>query len=130
MDSAPYDGRRIVAIQVAWAILAAIWNVAGVALIAQGLRAPGPTASIIGAFVMLVLAVAFVTTIHRWPLVYLLASVIGGLAAVAAVVNAFTADTALWPSEFWRYAGIALNGAGFLAAVFAVASTARERWFN
>lgn len=36
-------------VQVAWAILAAVWNFAGVALIAQGQRALGPTASIGGA---------------------------------------------------------------------------------
>lgn len=111
----------------AWAILSAIWNFAGVALIAQGQRAPGPTASIAGAIVLLAIAAGLVVAVGRWPVIYLLISIVVGLAAIAAVVNAFTADPALWPSEFWRYAGATLNGVGLLAAAFAIVSTAIRR---
>ena len=38
--------RRAVAIQLAHLGLSLVWNVAGLALIARGLRAPGPTASL------------------------------------------------------------------------------------
>jgi hypothetical protein len=113
-------------VQVVWAILAAIWNVAGVWLVAQGQRAPGPTATIGGAVVLLALAAAFVVTVSRWPIVHLLLSIAAALIGLFAVVNAFSADAALWPSDFWRYAGAALNGAGFLASAFAVA--AYFRW--
>ncbi len=37
-------------VQVAWAILSATWNAFGVAMIAQGGRSPGPTASIVARY--------------------------------------------------------------------------------
>lgn len=114
-------------VQVAWAILSAIWNSVGVAMIAQGGRSPGPTASIAAAIVLLVMAIAYPTVLRRWRVVYLLVSVMGGLAAIAAVVNAFTADPALWPSEFWRYTGVVLNGVGFFAAIVGIVSVVRNR---
>jgi len=114
-------------VQVAWAILAAAWNLAGVALIARGLRAPGPTASASAAIVLVGIAALFFVTIRRWPLAYLPLSVAAGVMALAAVVNAFVQDPALWPSEFWRYAGALLNGIGVLAAVGAVAGHSRLR---
>ena len=114
-------------VQVAWAILAAAWNLAGVALIARGLRAPGPTASASAAIVLVGIAALVALSIRRWPLAYLLLSVAAGVMALAAVVNAFVQDPALWPSEFWRYAGALLNGIGVLAAVGAVAGYFRLR---
>ncbi len=114
-------------VQVAWAILSATWNAGGVAMIAQGGRSPGPTASIAAAIVLIVMAIAYPMTIRRWPVVYLLVSLLGGLAAIAAVVNAFTADPKLWPSEFWRYAGAVLNGVGFFAALAGIVSVVRNR---
>lgn len=109
-------------VQVAWAILAAFWNLAGVWLIAQWQRPPGPTASLGAAVMLLAMAVAFVVTVSRWPLAHLLLSIAAGLFGLAAVVNAFIADPALWPSEFWRYAGAVLNGIGFLACAATVAA--------
>lgn len=114
-------------VQVAWAILSAIWNVAGVWMIAQGQRAPGPTASVAGAAVLLALALGWVAAVRRWPLGYLLLSIVAVVASLGAVVNAFTGDPALWPSEFWRYAGIVLNSVGFLACAFAIAAYFRWR---
>lgn len=125
MNSLRNSIRHVMPVQVAWAILSAIWNIAGVVLIAQGLRAPGPTASITVAIVLLALAVAFAVTVRRWSVVYLLVSIVGGLAAIAAVVKGFTADPALWPSEFWRYAGVVLNGVGSVASVLAIAAVVR-----
>ncbi len=117
-------------VQVVWAILSAAWNAVGVVLLAQGARSLGPTASIAAAIVLLVMAIAYPMTIRRWPVVYLLVSLTGGLAAISAVVNAFTADPTLWPSEFWRYAGVVLNGVGFAAALVGIVSVARNRWLH
>ena len=113
--------------QIAWAILSAIWNVAGVWLMAQGQPAPGPTASIGGAAILLALAAAFVVTVSRWPVVYLLLSIAAGLLGLGAVINAFSADPAMWPSQFWRYAGLMLNGAGAIASAWTVATFFRWR---
>jgi hypothetical protein len=114
--------------QVAWAVLAAVWNFAGVALIASGQRAPGPTASAGGGIVLLALAVAFVAARSRWPWwVYMALSAVAAFMGAAAVYNAFVQDPALWPSEFWRYAGIVLNGAGAVASVLAVLGQFKSR---
>jgi hypothetical protein len=113
-------------VQVAWAVLSAIWNIAGVMLLARGLRAPGPTATVAGGVILLAIAAAFVVLVTRWPLGYVLLSAATGLIGLGAVVNAFVQDPALWPSEFWRYAGAILNGAGFVAAVAAL--LAYFRW--
>lgn len=114
-------------VQVAWAVLSAVWNIAGVMLIARGLRAPGPTATVAGGVILLAIAAAFVALVSRWPLGYVVLSAATGLIALSAVVNAFVQDPALWPSEFWRYAGAVLNGAGFVAAVVAVLAYFRWR---
>lgn len=71
-------------------------------------------------------AVAFAVSVARWPVVYAALSAVAALMALAAVVNAFVQDPALWPSEFWRYAGAVLNGAGCLACLTAV--LAYFRW--
>ena len=119
-------GKALV-VQVTWAILAAVWNAAGVALIARGLRAPGPTASVGAAVLLLAVAVALVLSIARWPVAYALLSAGAGLMALAAVVNAFVQDPALWPSEFWRYAGALLNGAGVVACAAALLASFGRR---
>ena len=62
-----------------------------------------------------------------WPIVYLLVTIAAGLLGLGAVVNAFSADPALWPSEFWRYAGAVLISAGFVASVFAAVAFFRWR---
>jgi TctA family transporter len=125
-DSLRGEVGRVLPVQVAWAILSTIWNVVGVYLIAQGQRAIGPTASVAGAVVLMAIAVGFVVAVCRWPIVHLLLTIAAGLLGLGAVVNAFSADRALWPSEFWRYAGAVLNSAGFVASAFAV--VAFFRW--
>lgn len=102
------------------------WNIAGTALIARGLRAPGPTASYAAAALLAVLAVLLWWSRPHHRLLYIALSAGCGVLAALAVYQALTADPALWPSEFWRYAGIALNGAGALAALLAVAGALRR----
>lgn len=113
-------------VQVAWALLAALWNVAGVYLIAQGQRPLGPTATLIGAGLAAAIGAGLVLSITRVPLVYVVVSGVAGLVALITAVGAFTQDQALWPSEFWRYAGAVLNGVGFLSA--AAGCLAYFRW--
>jgi hypothetical protein len=119
--------KRIVSVQLGWALLAAAWNVAGVVLIANGGRAPGPTASLLGAAVLIVIGVGLVATSNRSAIIYAALSIVSAAMAGGAVYNALTADPSLWPSEFWRYAGIILNGTGVLAAGAALINLLRPR---
>jgi hypothetical protein len=112
--------------QVAWALLAALWNAVGVYLIAQGQRPLGPTATLIGAGLAVALAAGLVLSITRVPLVYVVLSGVAACMALVTAVGAFTQDPALWPSEFWRYAGAVLNGGGVLAG--AAGCLAYFRW--
>ena len=110
----------VLPVLVAWASLAALWNLGGAWQIARGLRAPGPTASFLAGGVLLAIAVGLVVAARRWPRVFVLLAAVAGLAALVGVVGAFVQDPALWPSELWRWAGILLNGVGFVAAAAAV----------
>lgn len=111
---------------IGWAVLAALWNFGGAWQLARGLQAPGPTASVAAGLILLVIAAGLGVTVRRWPAGFVLLAVVAGLAALVGVVGAFTQDPALWPSESWRWAGILLNGVGFLAA--AAAAVAFIRW--
>ena len=108
--------RRAVAIQLAHLGLSLVWNVAGLALIARGLRAPGPTASLEVAAFLLVLGVAMGVGARRFAPLYVLASLLAGLGSSSAILQAFQLDASLWPSAFWRYAGALLNGLGVFGA--------------
>ena len=107
-----------VRLQLSYLLLAVLWNLAGLALIAQGMRAPGPTASGGIAAYLLALALVIFIAARRLSWLYGLASLLVGLGAASAVVQAFQLDPSLWPSAFWRYAGILLNGFGVLASVW------------
>jgi hypothetical protein len=112
--------KRIVWLQLLWAVLAAAWNVAGVFLIANGARSLGPTASLLGATVLIAIGVGLFSTYNRSAIIYVALSVVSAAMAGLAVYNALTADPSLWPSEFWRYAGIILNAAGVFAGAGAI----------
>ena len=115
---------------VAWAVLAALWNFGGAWQLARGLRSPGPTASTLAGLVLLLIAVGLGVAVRRWPKVFVLLAGLAGFGALVAVVGAFTQDPALWPSELWRWAGIVLNGAGFVAAAAAVVAFVRRPKHN
>jgi len=100
--------------------LTLVWNIAGVILISRGLRALGPVASLAVAAIALVFGIVLVVSLRRWPVLYGVFSVVIGLMAIWSVVNAFTANPALWPSDFWRYAGAAVNVIGIVGFVMAV----------
>jgi len=57
-----------------------------------GQRAPGPTASIMGASLLIAIAAALVLTIDRMTLLYAALSGVAATIALAAVVNAFVQD--------------------------------------
>lgn len=112
--------RPAISLQLAHAGLSVIWNLAGLALIAQGSRAPGPTASLGVAAFLLIMAAGLVAGARRSPPLYVLASLVVGLGALWAVIQAFQLDPSLWPSSFWRYAGVVLNGGGVLGASWGI----------
>lgn len=97
---------------VVWAFLCAVWNVYGSVQLAYGGRALGPTASILGAGFALALAVVLVITFLIWPIAYRWLAIVPIVLAGMTIWNAFRLDPALWPSEFWRWAGIAVNALG------------------
>jgi hypothetical protein len=111
----------------AWAVLAALWNLGGAWQLARGLPSPGPTASTLAGLVLLGIAAGLGVAVRRWPTVFVLLATVAGLAALVGVVGAFVQNPALWPSEFWRWAGILLNGVGFVAAAAAVIAFVRWR---
>ena len=108
-------------LQAAWAVASALWNFYGAFQLSKGLPALGPTATYGGGILALVLLAALVVSSTRWPIVYGVLSAVAGLLALYTVINAFTADPALWPSEFWRYAGVIVNAVGVLGAALAIA---------
>lgn len=103
-----------------WALLCVVWNVYGSVQIANGGRALGPTATIAGAVLIAVLATALVVTHRRWVWAYRILAVLGAAMAAFTIWNSFRLDPGLWPSEFWRWAGIAVNALGVLGALAAM----------
>lgn len=119
--------RPALAALVIWALLVVVWNVAGVLLINAGHRSPGPTASLTGAFVTIGLLAALLMASRRRPGVYALLALASAALAALPVINALRADPSLWPSEFWRYAGIAINLTGCLGGIAAFVGWLRWR---
>lgn len=118
--------KPVLYLQLTWVALCILWNVAGVILLSQGLKSPGPTASLIAALVIALIGVGLISSLNRRHTIYLILSILVGIMGYLAVANAFSADPMLWPSDFWRYAGAALNSVGVLSALLAV--TGFIRW--
>lgn len=116
-DRSGSGGLRIL---VVWAILCTLWNFYGAFQIANGGRALGPTATMAGGVLAMFLALLFVFTSSRWPTVYKALAVLAAIMAAFTIWNAVVLDPSLWPSEFWRWAGIVLNGSGVLGALLAL----------
>lgn len=111
---------------VGWGILCAAWNAYGAAQIANGLPAPGPTATYAGAGLALMLSVLFLVTVGRWPLIYRILAGIAAAVAAVTIWNAFILDPSNWPSALWRWSGVGLNAVGLGAAVWAVLPAAAD----
>jgi flagellar motor component MotA len=61
-----------------------------------------------------------VVGIIHWRPLYIIGSGFAIIGATMAINQAFTADQSLWPSEFWRYAGAALNALGVLGGTLGI----------
>ena len=105
-------------VQITHLALSAIWNIAGLILISRNLHALGPTASLTTAALLLVLGILLVFGAVRYRPLYIAVSGIVALAALSTVVGAFSKPPGSWPSDFWRYAGAALNSLGVVGAVW------------
>ena len=118
------DARRVLLV---YASLVVCWQVVGVALIAAGERAPGPSASIFGAVLAVVIGLGFALTHRRFPRLFLILALFAGGSGVQALYHAWTGDPSLWPSAFTRAGGAAINAIGVLGAGLAVRSFLRRR---
>jgi hypothetical protein len=105
-------------LQITHIALSSIWNIAGVILINSNLPALGPTASLVTVSILVVFGALLVLGAARYRPLYLAASCIIGLAALSSIFAAFSKPPSLWPSDFWRYAGAALNTFGVIGAVW------------
>jgi hypothetical protein len=119
--------RRPILLQEIYVVLSVAWNLAGVLLIEQGLRAPGPTASLGVAAFLLAVGLGMLLGARRLPLLYVATSGLIGAGALAAVIQAFQLDPALWPATSWRYAGVLLNGLGVLGTAWGIVVWLRWR---
>ncbi len=112
-----------------WCAMSAAWNAVGVALIARGRRAPGPVASVQVAMVLVVAGLLMLLAFSLAPVVFIVLALAAGGLALQAIANAFRADPSLWPSDFWRYAGVTINGLAVAGALLVIlplfAATAR-----
>lgn len=106
--------------QTAWALLTAVWNLAGITLLAWGQRSLGPAPTLGGFMLAMGFAVTLWLAVQRSPFLYAMMTCAAGLLGLAAALKPFTADPALWSSDSWRYAWATLNTVGFVAAAFAM----------
>ncbi|MEH6405082.1 MAG: hypothetical protein V7750_17020 [Sneathiella sp.] len=112
--------KYILQAQLFYFALVIFWNIAGVVLIANDMRAPGPTASLLAAGIMALLAPLLIYGWRQRTWLYVVISGLSFTGAMAAVYQAFSANPDLWPSDFWRYCGVSLNIFGILAHSFAI----------
>lgn len=119
--------RPALIIQTAHLLLCALWNVVGLYLINQGQAAIGPTASWTTIIVVLALLVLlWWSIVKHWFRWYTLFSITAVFFAALAIYGGFTKSPDLWPSEFWRFAGIAVNSVGVIGFVFAIVAAGKD----
>ena len=97
------------------AIFVILWNIVGMYLLSQNKQALGPTASWLGVALFFVLIVIYTLSIQKkYYKLFVLFVTIGAILGTFAIYGALTKDHSLWPSEFWRYAGILVNLLGVI----------------
>jgi hypothetical protein len=107
--------KPVIYFQVVYTLLCMAWNLIGVWQVRNGVPSLGPTASLMTVSVFIFLALLLMFSVKKhWAVVYLGLSLLLALLACSAIYGGFTKDPNLWPSEFWRYAGIAVNLVGVL----------------
>ncbi|HAZ79740.1 MAG TPA: hypothetical protein DCX08_07375 [Porticoccaceae bacterium] len=109
-------------VQLLHVTLCVIWNMAGLWQLLSDLQPIGPTASMTTIGLLIVFAATLVLSErnNQW-VPYLLVSGLLGIGAVTAIFGALTKDPLLWPAEFWRYVGIAINSIGVVGFGLALA---------
>jgi len=100
----------------------------GVYLMDQGLAALGPSASIKTVFLLLGLGALLVLTAYRSFAFYVLVSSVLAMGALFAILNAFVQASDLWPSEYWRVAGLVLNTGGLIGAIWGVGCSIKNNY--
>ena len=111
------------------AILVIAWNVIGVWLISEGKSALGPTATLTGALLFAVFIIIYFLFYKKgMEKSFLTAVSIGALLGTVAIFGALTKDPSLWPSEFWRYTGIAVNSLGAFGFFFALKGFFKKKY--
>ncbi|MFK8020769.1 MAG: hypothetical protein AB8B86_13435 [Pseudomonadales bacterium] len=114
--------------QATHAFLCIVWNVVGMWQNDQGMQSIGPTASLTVVSIAALLLCSLWLSLHlNWQSIYLALSCIAFTAAAMAIYGGFTKSQELWPSEFWRIAGIVVNLIGVLGFALAVKAFASQR---
>ena len=103
------------------AFLAALWNLAGVWLMSQEKSPLGPTASMTGVIVLSIFILLYIFTLKKdYEKAFLFLAFLGALLGGLTIYGALTKEHSLWPSEFWRYAGIAVNSLAIIGFTLAI----------
>lgn len=121
--------KPVIYFQVVYILLCMAWNLIGVWQIRNGVPSLGPTASLMTVSVFIFLALLLMFSVKKhWAVVYLGLSLLLALLASSAIYGGFAKDPKLWPSEFWRYAGIAVNLVGVLGFAMLLSRLNRRRF--
>lgn len=114
-------------LQFAHIILSILWNIAGMLLIARGMPALGPTASLSTILLLIAVGGMLILGAWRWPPLYIAVSLVAALGALSAIAPAFYKDPSLWASDCWRFAGVILNSVGLLGACWGIRICCKSR---
>ena len=117
MSAKKYKSALILMILHATLVIA--WNIIGLWLLSEEKSALGPTATLTGALLFAVFIIIYFIFFKKgMEKSFLIAISIGALLGTMAIYGALTKDPSLWPSEFWRYAGVAVNSLGVLGIIY------------
>ena len=121
---------RPLKIQVAHLLLAILWNLTGVVLISLDKAPLGPTASLSGAATMLVLIGLLILGTRQYRWLYVASSLFILFTLSSVIWAAFNSNPQLWPSDFSRYSGVAINSLGVLGALWGLSIMFRSLTTN
>ena len=112
------------------AFLTIVWNVIGLGLLSQGKPALGPTATSAAIVLFILLSIGYIFFSRKnYSIVYLVLAGIGAALAGYAITGGLTKEHSLWPSEFWRYAGIAVNALAVMGFIWGVKTFKNSKKF-
>ena len=107
-------------LQLLHAFLCMVWNLVGLALIAQGMAPLGPVASWVVVIAAGVMGLLLLLGAKRFVWLYLLLSILQLLLSVNAVSTPLIKDPSLWVYEGSRYGGMAINMVGLLGSAWGI----------